>query len=180
MRVIVDVAKWYDWEVRHTSDLVEGAVTAPAIGSLGPNLHMMRVERDRPKEAEAPEPSQTTIDIPDSDIAGMYEEHKQGVADAAQGGFPHPVTGEPVAPRALPQKTAKQLLAEHIEFVMAQHAPAQHITDVHVPSHPAFEAYLRTRLVGGSAGDADKELLAGPEADLEVLGVKPKRSKGGS
>lgn len=160
MRVEVDVAKYFDWQVRHKSQLEPEMVSRPA-PDMGPDMHLVRVQKD--------EASTTRIDIPDEDIGIMHADHLQGVADAGKGGWEHPVTGEPVESRVVPTKTPKQLLAEHIEAVMAHHAQGEHITAVRVPGRPAFEAYLSARLVGGADADAiDAELLGDDEADYKA------------
>lgn len=176
MRVEVDVLKFYDWQVRHESQLQADSVhrAAPA---LGPGMHMVRVQVD--------EPSTTRIDVPDEDIGIMHADHLQGVADAAKGGWIHPTTGETVESRIIPTKTPKQLLAEHIEAVMSHHAQNDHITAVRVPGRPSFEAYLNARLVG-DAGDIDAELMATrfdrpedyePAAADDELADGPKKGK---
>lgn len=129
MKIEVEVAQYFDWKLRHRSEVKEGEVAIPS--QHGPSIVMVR--------EQVPEPSVTTILIPDSDLQRMEEDHKLGVENAAKG-YTCIATGGPmdgqevtVAPRLLPLKSLNQLVAEHLQqAVMPFHAHSQHIRKVKV------------------------------------------------
>jgi hypothetical protein len=166
MQIEVDVARWYDWRLKHHSEVQPGevAIDSPTHGA---GLKLVQELRE--------EPSVTWIHIPDADIDRMVADHQEAVTTARQGYATTqeggPLHGQPVtvAPRHLPIKSRDQLIADHLEqAVMPYHAPNEHvravrITEAAMPTAETtrLERYLNARLASG----ADTEPApAAPEA----------------
>jgi hypothetical protein len=131
VQIEIDVAKFYDQETRHQSQLTgdddEIAVPSPH----GKDLYDCRVLRHTPNT--------TYIAMPDSDIDLMESTHRAGVMLARKGyvatqeGGPLHDQEVTVPPRALPLRSRNELIANHLrDAVMPDHAPGEHIRRVRI------------------------------------------------
>jgi hypothetical protein len=168
MQIEVDVSRWYDWRLKHHSEVGpdEVAVDSPA---HGPGLKLAQTLRD--------DPSTTFVHIPDADVERMVREHREAVASARTGYTARqeggPAHGEEVVvpPRHLPTKSRDQLIAEHLEdAVMPHHAPSEHITAVRVvdadmpeAERGRLERYLSARLAAPPPDSAEEAPAAEEE-----------------
>lgn len=161
MQVAIDSKRWWDWEIRHTSQIPDGAVSRPT--PLGDELKQVRVEYDTP--------TTTVYNTFDADIDRMVQTHREGVKNATEGywavheGAPGPdgrQHGDKVwCQKAVPEKTAAQIIAEHLQLAMTNHCAPADVTAVRiVEPHQSFTAddterltrYLQVVLSGGALG----------------------------
>jgi hypothetical protein len=140
MKLLIDVSSYYDWQLRHRSQVEPDDVAVPSVHGED-LLNVRQLVR---------EASVTEVHVPDGSVDRMLADHKAGVAAAAESEFP----------RMVRSKAARELVADHLAEVMAQHAPGEHIRQVRVVDSPhdeegrkRLERFLNNRL----AADGDDD-----------------------